>query len=409
MAFGWAGAAAGAAKAVQQQNDDLQALLYRQQQIALRKAEQARMDREQTLREQAQQENVRRFDLGQRTEAAKVAATMIPGGTDNLSPDQAAVFDGTPYAPLIERKIPSQTGDIPMAGLPSLDGPTPITSVMPSRSNTGLSKVMTPQEREAARIKTAQGALSDAIQRGVTGTKLIPFLTDAGADVGDFAKSLATPKDPKRQWVTRNGKPVYVDEAAMQPGDAPYEKPERPSQAQPSYVTLTGLKGEQIQVPQGAQANTYLGKGWKVRDAVSERQAGQQDQAMEATRTTRSQLRDLAQGLLTDPSLDAISGPLDARTPDVRPNSVDAARRLKQLVDMLSLDARAKLKGQGTISNFEAQMLANAVTSIDRAAGAENVRKHLREIVNSLDGDAPREGQPPPAGAGSGFKVIGVR
>lgn len=129
-----------------------------------------------------------------------------------------------------------------------------------------------------------------------------------------------------------------------------------------------------------------------------------------AVASTRAQVRDLAQGLLDDPSLEAITGLVDALTPDVRPGSVDAAARLKQLLGQLALGERGKMKGQGQISDFEGKLLANAVSAIDRRAGAANVRTHLQEIVKAFSGDTPQAGPASTApAAGSGFKVVGVR
>jgi hypothetical protein len=109
----------------------------------------------------------------------------------------------------------------------------------------------------------------------------------------------------------------------------------------------------------------------------------------------RSDVRDLAQGLINDPNLERITGNVGATTPDLRPGSIDARARLTQLVNKLSLEGRNALKGQGAISDFEGRMLAAAVTSIDPRAGAETVRKHLKAIVAVMsDGE--------PAGNGPG-------
>src|SRR6185436_69627 len=56
--------------------------------------------------------------------------------------------------------------------------------------------------------------------------------------------------------------------------------------------------------------------------------------------STRQQIRDLAQGLIEDPDLDAVAGSLNARMPTVRENSVDAERRFNQHVASLALGER---------------------------------------------------------------------
>ena len=123
----------------------------------------------------------------------------------------------------------------------------------------------------------------------------------------------------------------------------------------------------------------------------------------------RASVRELAQGLLHDPALEAISGPAAGRTPDLLPASVDAARRLEQLVGMLSLESRGKMKGQGQISDFEGRLLASSVSALDRKAGAANVRKHLQEIYDAFQGDTPNAGTTPASPvpqSGGSFKVI---
>lgn len=126
-----------------------------------------------------------------------------------------------------------------------------------------------------------------------------------------------------------------------------------------------------------------------------------------ATKSTRQQVRDLAQGLYDDPSLEAVSGAFDARMPTYRENSADVEKRMNQLIATLSLGERGKLKGQGQISDYEAKILANAVSALDLKAGSANVRKHLKEIIDSFQGDAPSQG--PSTGGGSTFRVVGVR
>lgn len=124
---------------------------------------------------------------------------------------------------------------------------------------------------------------------------------------------------------------------------------------------------------------------------------------------TRSQIRDLAQSLITDPELAGITGPIEGRRDTfLTGGAVDAKRRLDQLLGMLSLESRSKLKGQGTVSDFEGKMLERAVSAISRAAGPEITKQHLKEILDAFQGDKPQIGSAAPAG-GSSFRVVGVR
>jgi hypothetical protein len=135
--------------------------------------------------------------------------------------------------------------------------------------------------------------------------------------------------------------------------------------------------------------------------------------AASAIATTRSQIRDLAQGLMNDPALDSISGVIDANTPNLRPSTRDAYNRYQQLKNMLTLEQRSKLKGQGQVSNWEGQMVEKGASALDLAAGSANVRQHLQELIDALQGDTPREMQGPPAptggGGGGSFRVVGKR
>lgn len=135
------------------------------------------------------------------------------------------------------------------------------------------------------------------------------------------------------------------------------------------------------------------------------------DAAGNAVKTSRATVRDMAQSLLDDPALDGITGSFEGRRDTFfEGHAVDAKRRLDQLVGNLSLQARGQMKGQGQISDFEGRLLSNAVTAIDRAAGPEVVKKHLKEIVDAFSGDAPRdEPTKTPAPGGGSFRVVGVR
>jgi len=122
------------------------------------------------------------------------------------------------------------------------------------------------------------------------------------------------------------------------------------------------------------------------------------DQATKAKAQGRSNVKNLAQGLIDDPNLDRITGNVGATTPDMLPGSIDARARLVQLVNSLSLNEREKLKGSGAISDFEAKMLGAAASAIDPRAGAEMVRKHLKAIVAVMSdgepgGNGPRPGE----------------
>jgi hypothetical protein len=122
-------------------------------------------------------------------------------------------------------------------------------------------------------------------------------------------------------------------------------------------------------------------------------QRTEREQAKNERAAGRASVRDLAQSLMNDPALGSITGAVEGRRDTfLQGANVDALRRYNQLVNMLSLEGRAKLKGQGAVSDFEGRMLASAMSALDRAAGPEAVKKHLQAIVSVFTDDAPQTG-----------------
>jgi hypothetical protein len=76
----------------------------------------------------------------------------------------------------------------------------------------------------------------------------------------------------------------------------------------------------------------------------------------------------------------SIYGAIEGRTPNVQPPARDAAAHRDRLANLLTLAERGKLKGQGTISDFESEMLRQAATILsdstisDKEALAEVAR-----------------------------------
>lgn len=66
--------------------------------------------------------------------------------------------------------------------------------------------------------------------------------------------------------------------------------------------------------------------------------------------------------MMPESGIDDIFGTIAGRTPNITQKSVDVAARKDNLVSLLQLAARGKLKGQGSVSDTESKMLANAAT-----------------------------------------------
>lgn len=109
---------------------------------------------------------------------------------------------------------------------------------------------------------------------------------------------------------------------------------------------------------------------------VDKAKAGQQD-----ADASRQELIRLAQELTDSPYLNANVGPLDEWLPTVRGGSRDFQAKAQRVRDLLSLEARSKMKGQGQISDFEGRMLANSQTSLNRGTDEASFKAELARII----------------------------
>lgn len=110
--------------------------------------------------------------------------------------------------------------------------------------------------------------------------------------------------------------------------------------------------------------------------------------------TDRARIRDLAQGLIDNPALDSITGPLEGRRDTfLGAENVKAKTLFDQLGAALAFEGRSKMKGQGTITDYEAKAVERVMNALNRAAGPKITRDQLREIVAAFQGDSPIAGQ----------------
>jgi hypothetical protein len=134
------------------------------------------------------------------------------------------------------------------------------------------------------------------------------------------------------------------------------------------------------------------------RDAAAEKAAAKALLAAEkaaVVKSTRADVRELAQDIIDDPELDGVTGLIEgSRDTFYTAGAVDVKRRLDQLIAKIKLKGRDQLKGQGTITDFEGKMLSDAESAIDRRAGPDILRGHLRQIVEAFAGDAPNAPKP---------------
>lgn len=101
----------------------------------------------------------------------------------------------------------------------------------------------------------------------------------------------------------------------------------------------------------------------------------------------------LADNLLRDPNLDAIFGIGGKLNPaNYIPGTHNQAikAQVQQIKDVLSLDNRGKLKGQGAVSDFEGRMLANAASIVNGNLSAADARKALVQVRGAFANAAGR-------------------
>jgi hypothetical protein len=135
---------------------------------------------------------------------------------------------------------------------------------------------------------------------------------------------------------------------------------------------------------QGVDARTSAAE---AKTAQAARETADKQQALA---NARAEVRNLAQELIDDPNLADITGSIEGRLPGfLTEDNQRAMAKFTQLKNKLALGEREKLKGQGAISNFEAQQLASAVSALDRATGHENTIEMLKQIQAAFAGDSP--------------------
>lgn len=96
---------------------------------------------------------------------------------------------------------------------------------------------------------------------------------------------------------------------------------------------------------------------------------------------TREEIIRLATEIKNHGALNANVGPLDDVLPTVWGDSRDFQSKATRLRDLLALEARSKLKGQGAVSDFEGKMLANSQTSLRTNTDEGSFKSELDRII----------------------------
>jgi hypothetical protein len=99
---------------------------------------------------------------------------------------------------------------------------------------------------------------------------------------------------------------------------------------------------------------------------------------------------DIVDSLLSNPKLNRISGTVDQLIGGlVNSDAKLAKNQYDQLVGILKLDNREKLKGSGAISDFEFRILGQAATALGRNLSDDSFRDELQKMKDKLSGNAP--------------------
>lgn len=341
---------------------------------------------ENTLRERAAQEAEakRRAQLAAQQDADRLAA--IHGPSADLSPDAAATLRAGGYGVTERDTLPARTIAMP-TGLPTV----------------------APVDPRAAAAERGQALRAAMGYRPLVPAQELPSQSYARRSE-TYAESLARGQRESAQ-TERDEARTFRDEQAG--ADRAFRGEQAELSRQSAEERAEADRALRLAIAQMSASNNFETRalGNQLRELQIEAEKERQDNArrdrerVETERMAgRSSVRELAQSLINDPALNEITGAVEGRRDTfVQSANVDALRRYNQLVNMLSLEGRQKLKGQGAVSDFEGRMLASASSALDRAAGPEAVRRHLAAIASVFSDDAPDNGG---SGDNSGDTVI---
>ncbi len=109
--------------------------------------------------------------------------------------------------------------------------------------------------------------------------------------------------------------------------------------------------------------------------------------SVEAAKSDALDAHSLVTDLLNSPGLESITGLIQG-LPFIGPlpgtAGALAKNQFNQIIGILSLENRQKLKGQGTISDFEGKMLSEASSSLGRNLSEQDFRKQLLKIKGAF-------------------------
>lgn len=205
----------------------------------------------------------------------------------------------------------------------------------------------------------------------------------------------APPNMPPPQGVPQMppaGAPAMPSPSPM-PGGAPAGGQPMPPGANPGVIAPQGAPALPPGLSPKAQQEAVLAAYQQQQQAAAKRAAAQPkaEQALRLADESLGRLMNNATELQNHPSLGAIVGSVDARTPTLFQGSANAEALLDTLKSQVSLQAIADARAAsttggafGTMTQQEWPRLENSYAALQQSQDLPTFKKHLGEFVDSL-------------------------
>jgi hypothetical protein len=374
MAFGFAGAAAGASDSLEGMLAQRRAEFLKQQELALRQQEEQRRAQEAAAQLAVQKDQEQRLARALTLSEAKdlVGQYDALGQGATVSPQDAQRLQGTPYAARLQTQptLPatSMIGD-PNVGMTRQSlGSIDLTTLKPTQAQT----------QEAGR-REGQRRLVDLLQRNAPRSAVIGALAQSGENI-----SGAMLNDPADKFANDN---------AQKEADR-------------------NLRLEIAQIgAQGRGANADLQREilqGRLQDQQDKHTAAAQAEQAKADAVTKyeNDIRGVLQDLIDEngalrPETAGIVGMLDGRTPDVTESANKAVSKVERLVGLLDIGKLREMKAQsrtgasgfGALSEKELAVLESAASTLrNRRVSEATYAAELRRIRDTLGTPAAAAG-----------------
>jgi hypothetical protein len=160
--------------------------------------------------------------------------------------------------------------------------------------------------------------------------------------------------------------------------------------------------------PEGYEPLSPFDKSFDAsRGKVEGQTAGESSMQVYGARQTAANIDFLINDLKNDPGLPSVLGPVDSRTPNIRPEAVRAQTKIDQIGGQAFLQARQMLKGGGAITDFESNRAEQAYVRLNQAQSEEDFKAALDEFnaavqdgVKKLEMQAGQGAAPAPSMGG---------